>query len=498
MKIQQYLLPIIGLAIFTSLTVKAQNRQPTTKANLLLIITDEHNFRTLGAYRDLLSKDQALMWGDTVVTTPNLDYLAKNGVLFNSMYASSPVCSPSRSSMFTGLYPQNAGVPQNNYIMKQDVPTLADVLTENGYETGYGGKWHLSGEDKPGWAPKHNYGFKDNRFMFNRGHWKNLNIKSDGTPYVVGGGDNPNYASKAQSANDKTFTTDWLTNRAIDFIDEHKTKPFFYVLSYPDPHGPDKVRPPYDTMYADVKFEMPKTFYKKIKDTDPLWQQTDPKKQPKKMQASLQNYFGMVKLLDDNLGRLISKLRNENLLDNTLLVFSSDHGDLLGEHHRINKGNPQEGSAKIPFVMHYPNGIKKGLVVHEAANTTDWMDTFLSLLAVKNYDPAITDGRDLTPLINKTTGTKWQDVTFVRIQGWVGAFSDRYKLVLSSAIKPAEPWLIDTFNDPDEVKNVIHLTENKTHVQALAKSLQEYGKQFKDPVVQEKYFQQQLAKLIDN
>lgn len=477
MKIQRYLTSIVLTAsLVSSYAIHAKSQTATaqkTKPNLVLIVTDEHNFRTLGAYRAQLSKDQALMWGETVVDTPNLDYLAKNGVLFNSMYASSPVCSPSRSSMFTGLYPQNAGVPQNNAVMKKDVPTIANVLNNHGYKTGYAGKWHLSGNAKPGWAPEYDYGFTDNRFMFNRGHWKNLDIKPDGTPFVVGGGDNANYANKAQTADDKTFTSDWITNRAIDFIDEHKNTPFFYVLSYPDPHGPDKVRPPYDTMYANTKFDMPRTFHKKINKDDPYWQQNDPKKVPKKMQASIQNYFGMVKLLDDNLGRLVDKLKANGQLDNTLIVFSSDHGDLLGEHHRINKGNPQEGSAKIPFVMHYPNVIEKGLVVNQAANTTDWMDTFLALLNIKNHNENSTNGRDLTPLLNQSTTTKWQDETFVRIQGWVGAFTDRYKLVLASKSKPAEPWLIDTFNDPDELQNVIHMPEHKSLVKKLALALKE-------------------------
>jgi uncharacterized sulfatase len=491
---------LLSISVLLSANAFAQNNTDTsnqTKPNLLLIITDEHNFRTLGAYRDQLSSDQALMWGDTVVETPHLDYLAKNGVIFNSMYASSPVCSPSRGSMFTGLYPQNNGVPQNNKVLKKDIPTIADVLNTNGYSTGYAGKWHLSGNEKPGWQPKYNYGFTDNRYMFNRGHWKVLDIKENGQPFVVGGDKNPKYASLAAKANDKTFATDWLTNRAIDFIEEQKNTPFFYVISYPDPHGPDSVRKPYDTMYAGVTFEMPKTFHKKIDKKAPFWQQTDPKKYPKRMQDSLRNYFGMVKLLDDNLGKLIDKLKATKQLNNTIIVFSSDHGDLLGEHHRINKGNPQEGSAKIPFVMHYPNGINKGTVVNQAANTTDWMDTFLSLMNVQHNTNA-TDGRDLTPLLTQSKTTKWNDVTFVRIQGWVAAFTDRYKLVLASNAKKAEPWLIDTFDDPNELQNMIHKPENRLVINKLAKALKSYGEKFNDPIVQEDYFQSQLSQLLEN
>ncbi|MCD6355267.1 MAG: sulfatase-like hydrolase/transferase [Prolixibacteraceae bacterium] len=106
--------------------------------NLLLIQTDEHNFRTLGCYREQLSHDQAFVWGEGInVETPNIDVLAHNGVLFTKFYAATPVCSPSRGSLVSGMYPQHTGVPVNDVPMRDDVVTFAQVLSENGYQTGF-------------------------------------------------------------------------------------------------------------------------------------------------------------------------------------------------------------------------------------------------------------------------------------------------------------------------------------------------------------------------
>ena len=223
--------------------------------NLLVIHTDEHNFRTLGCYRKILPPEQALMWGDAVVETPHIDRLANEGAICTSFYATSPVCSPSRASFVSGRYPQNTPVVTNNVAMDDDIVTFAEILRRGGYATGYAGKWHLDGTSKPGWTPKRNFGFEDNRYMFNRGHWKLLKI-ANGKPMVGTGKGKPSYSPIGDK---KTFTTDWLCDRTIDFMDAHKNKPFCYMVSIPDPHGPDTVRSPYDTMFKHQKYTQPRS-----------------------------------------------------------------------------------------------------------------------------------------------------------------------------------------------------------------------------------------------
>lgn len=128
-----------------------------------------------------MSPQEAEVWGKgVVVETPNIDFLANNGVLCNRLYATTPVSSPSRSSFMTGLYPQQTSVVTNNIPMDTTVVTFAEELLKDGYHTGYIGKWHLDGPAKPGWEPKHHFGFADNRYMMNRGHYKRIVEKVDG------------------------------------------------------------------------------------------------------------------------------------------------------------------------------------------------------------------------------------------------------------------------------------------------------------------------------
>ena len=132
------------------------------RPNLLIIHTDEHHFGTLGCY------------GGRVVETPNIDSLAAQGAICTSFYATTPVCSPSRAAFVSGRYPQKPPGVTNTIPMSDDVETCAEILGRQGYATGYAGKWHLDGTGKPQWAPKRKFGFQDNRYMFNRGHWKQM------------------------------------------------------------------------------------------------------------------------------------------------------------------------------------------------------------------------------------------------------------------------------------------------------------------------------------
>ncbi|MED5278503.1 MAG: sulfatase-like hydrolase/transferase, partial [Verrucomicrobiota bacterium] len=150
------------------LTALAQAFAAAKPYNVLVIQTDEHHFKTLGCY------------GGKIVSTPNIDWIAKNGAIATSFYATTPVCSPSRAALVSGRYPQATPVTNNNIPLGDDVVTFAEILRRKGYQTGYSGKWHLDGLGKPQWSPKRNFGFEDNRYMFNRGHWKKFAFSKAG------------------------------------------------------------------------------------------------------------------------------------------------------------------------------------------------------------------------------------------------------------------------------------------------------------------------------
>ncbi len=484
---------LIILSLFRCSEKEIEQKEDTTfKPNLLIIQTDEHNFRTLGCYREQLSHEQAFMWGDgNNVETPNIDYLAKNGVLFTKYYAATPVCSPSRGTLISGMYPQHTGVPKNDLPLNDNIVSYSEVLGNNGYKTGFIGKWHLDGTGKPQWEPERDFGFADNRYMYNRGHWKKLEDTPEG-PIVATTNNNgtPNY--DLDGADETTFTTDFLTDKTIEFIEENKDNPFSMYLSYPDPHGPDRVRAPYDGMYTAMNFEKPRTFNLDASIV-PSW--AKPEKNPK---LTHDQYFGMIKCIDDNIGRLITYLREKELLDKTIIVFTSDHGDLRAEHGKHNKGNPLEASAKIPFVVYYPAKIPAGTVVENAINTVDFAPTLLTFMDQKV--PSQMEGRDFSNLLtNPESQDSFEDITFMRSTGlsdqgnWTAAVTSRYKLILS---KNDIPWLIDMETDPDELINFINESDKTSIVKELANKLNEYAERHSDPFLQGTKMADDLKELL--
>ena len=452
-------------SLVTALAATAGQAGP----NLLIVHTDEHHFNTLGCY------------GGRIVQTPNVDWLAENGAMCTSFYATTPVCSPSRAAFVSGRYPHHTPVVTNNIPLDDTMVTFADILAKQGYATGYAGKWHLDGTGKPQWEPERKFGFADNRFMFNRGHWKKMEDTPAG-PRVAARNQKgqPGYA--VADADENSFTTDWLANKAVDFIQLNKRRQFCYMVSLPDPHGPNTVRAPYDTMYDNVDVPIPATLHKTAEQT-PKWGAKDKKVTEASLRKIMPQYYGMVKCIDDNLGRLLDTLRQSGLIDNTIVVFTADHGDLCGEHGRLNKGVPYEGSAKIPMVIYYPKKIKPGTVIDQALSCVDFLPTILALMDVETAGRE--EGRDASGLFVGQGASAWHDVAFIRgtsrdvnRAGWLGAVTDDYKLVYSPQDRP---WLFDLKKDPQELTNFFSHPEYRDVVKRLTGELIEYCKKYGDP-----------------
>ncbi len=483
----------LQLALAAALPLAAQ---AATKPNLLFIVTDEHSFRTLGCYRELMDKEQAEMWGPgNVVETPNLDRIAHNGVTFNRMYCSTPTSTPARAAMFTGFYgvqlcmENNSAKPGDGKYLKADVPTIAQSLQKAGYKTGYAGKIHLaearSKDQHEWWSPYpvghegYNYGFEDNKYMFNGGHCKWLGIGKDGFPYFlnkaeyVGVEDGRDIFKDVKTGNKAVTMTDFLSNCAIDFIDKNSDKPFYYVLSIPDPHTGDLGTGRYNTMYTHMKFQKPISYdfgvAAKEANDEANWQHADGKA-TKIVEYNIAQYFGMVKHIDDNIGRILDKLEQTGVLENTIIVFTADHGELMGEHARMNKGTVHEASARVPFIMCHGMKSKnplvpRGVVNNLAANTTDWMPTFMSLLGV---EPLKGMGRDLTPILDGNAPKGWNNVTFCT-KRFIAAMDSKHKLHVNSSEKRA--WFMDTDRDPNEMTNLIDDPAYNEVIVKLAKEL---------------------------
>ena len=447
--------------LFTAIGQASMQAEPY---NVLVIQTDEHHFKTLGCY------------GGRIVETPNIDWIANHGAIATSFYATTPVCSPSRGALISGRYPQNTPVTNNNISLGDHVVTFAEVLRRKGYKTGYAGKWHLDGLGKPQWAPIRKFGFDDNRYMFNRGHWKKFEITNDGPRVAAIKRGKPFYG--VENADKESFSTDWLANRTIDFINTNKAKPFCYMVSFPDPHGPNTVRKPYDTMYKDVNVPIPVSVNKPRSQT-PRWAAGDPKITADTVRLLMPKYYGMIKCLDDNIGRILDALRKNGQIDNTIIVFTSDHGDLCGEHGRLNKGVPYEGSARIPFLFYCPGKIPAGTIVNQALSCVDFVPTLFALTGDKL--PKGVDGRDASALF-RGSKNQWEDIAFIRSTStgkpWLAAITDRYKIIYSSL---GDPWLFDLKTDPDELHNAFTKPNAQRIVKRLTAKLAAYTKHHNDP-----------------
>ena len=458
-----------------------QENKLEEKPNLIIIHTDEHNFRTLGCYRETMSDEQALMWGrEAIVETPNIDRLAEEGVLCHNWYATSPVCTPSRASMVTGLYPIATGSPINDMPLNDDVITFAQILKEAGYATSYIGKWHLDGDARPGFAPERKFGFDDNRYMINRGHWKTLGEDENGLIILDEIHPGGWAIFDPDKADETSFTTDFLTDRTLEIIERDKEKPFAVMLSIPDPHGPDKVRRPYNEMYTHLAFEEPPTMDMSGREI-PGWSNLDVNAARSFIQNRISEYFGMVKCIDDNVGRILDYLEAEGLDKNTIVVFTSDHGDLMGEHGKVNKGVPYEASAKVPFPLRYPGKVKPGKQIEKAYTMADFAPTILGLIGI-DHSAYSFHGIDASyDFTSKKKKIKDDRIVYMTnaYGNWVAAVNNQYKLVLSPHDKP---WLFDLQKDPNEIINFYNKPEYKETAQELQKELFRQMELYQEPL----------------
>lgn len=413
------------------------------KPNVLIIYTDEHNYKTIEAYLPYTAESERYPWGEDLdLETPNINYLAENGVLMTGCYASTPVSTPSRASFQTGCYAHKTNCATNDQVLDVTLKTFAEIFQDNGYSTGYIGKWHLSGSAKPGWDPDPNYGWEDNYYMMNRGHYKSV---KDGTT-------SPQIVSPEKTLQDGyDFMTNYLGEKTINFIEENKDVPFLCMVSIPDPHGPEVVTADYYNMYSSLDYSQPESALKDMS-LYPAWASgstvlTD---------SVMASYWGMVKCVDDNVGYIIESLRENDLMDNTIIIFTSDHGDMLGEHAREDKSVPLESSLKVPFIMYAPNILPQGAAVTEAVSNIDVYPTLVDICGLVDEDDTQVDGISILPLLKGEDGYVGRNCVFSRSTGddtgWLAATTDRYKLVLTSTTGDAQ-WLLDREVDPGEYTN---------------------------------------------
>ena len=332
--------------------------------NVLFVLVDQWRYSAMGhGYHH-----------DKVVRTPNLDKLAKDGAHWQWCYAAQPVCTPNRSAIITGRYPHQTNMESNNNLLPQEERCIAHEFTEAGYNCHYIGKWHMDGGALPGYVEP---GWRRRGFTtfegFNRGH--------GGSKYLSSASFD-NDGNRIDDSVAGIYEPTYQTDMAINFIEKNKKHPFFCYLSWGPPHQDNTstgYTPPPEHDIYDVS-EM--VLRPNVPDGTNATNQA--------------RYFGHCTAMDKEFGRLMDTLKKNGLEDNTLVVFNSDHGDMLRSHNLTYKGKPEEESCHIPLLMRLPDRIKPGQIITNSVNTVDLMPTILSLCGLNVPDTCV--GKDKSSL----------------------------------------------------------------------------------------------------
>jgi len=409
------------------------------KPNVVLIITDDQGIGDLSLH------------GNPILKTPHLDKIAETGVRFSRFYVA-PVCAPTRASLLTGRYYYRTGVVDTfvgRALMHPDEVTIAEALAKAGYRTGQFGKWHL-GDNYP--LRPQDQGFAESLMLRGGG----LGQPSDppgGSSYF-----DPHLEHNGKAVQPKGYVTDVITDAALDFIDKAGKEPFFVYLAYNAPHGPLEVPADYHAMYKGKDLgpdSFPKGGYP--------WKLDQP--------DGMAKLYGMVKNIDDNVGRLLARLEQRQLRENTIVVFLTDNGPQQ-ERYRMGlrglKASVFEGGVRVPFFVSWPGGLKAGRVVSTPAAHIDVLPTLLELCGTERGPGRPLDGKSLVPLL-KEDAPKWDDRTLY-VQWHRGevpelgrafaAIGPRWKLVQPAGVQPNATWknaplqLFDLLPDPYEQKDV--------------------------------------------
>ena len=367
--------------------------------NLVFIFSDQQRYDTMACY------------GNSWINTPNLNGLALRSFIFRNAYVTQPVCTPSRASIMTGLYPHTAGPVLNGIAMDNDVPCIAEMVSP-AYHCGYFGKWHLGHGDRA------QHGFTTwvstedgHRGQFFRGG--PLSNHSDYHRHLLDNGFQPNrdageimtFASTGRTGMPAEYQmAPYLGDRAAEFIDRNRDQPFVMYVSCVEPHSP--YIGPLQNMYNPADLPVGPTFLKKPENVSLLhrvkadyymsymnggdasgdayltgWAAVGEDVTTEAGWRALRaHYFASVSLVDMMVGKITAALERNGLSDNTIVVFTSDHGDLLGDHAMLEKRSFYEESARVPLLMAVPSLSREPREIGGAFSHIDLVPTLLDLL----------------------------------------------------------------------------------------------------------------------
>lgn len=397
----RFMFPILALLCAISFSSCSAVGEGDPAPNFVFILVDDLGWADLGCY------------GSTFHESPNIDRLAGESLRFTSAYAACPVCSPTRTSIMTGKYPArtgvtdwikgrqsyNAGLPNDKLLpkefefeMKLEEVTIAEALKQAGYKTFFAGKWHM-GEDSIYW-PEHQ------GFDINKGGW------SVGSPR--GGYFSPYTNPRLDSGPEGENLTDRLTDESIQFLEERGEEPFLLYLSFYTVHTPLQAKPELIEKYK-KKMENEGLDPAAMETTDREWIKYAPARGRfvERTQQGHPVYAAMIETLDNNVGRLMDKLKELELEENTIVFFMSDNGGLSTAEGsptsnlplRGGKGWMYEGGIREPMFIKWPGSGSRGKLSHVPVSSTDFYPTILEMAGLDPMPEQHKDGISLAPML---------------------------------------------------------------------------------------------------
>ena len=460
---------LVAICALASGGVVAGSRAaPPERLNLISIVTDDQGRWAVGAY------------GNKEIQTPNMDRLAREGALFTNAFVVTPVCSPSRATFLTGRYPTELGI--TDWIapveadaglgMPTNVVTWPQVLQRNGYRTGLIGKWHL------GWKPEHHPTKRGFHHFFG----------------FLGGGARPVNPTLEQNGKDKRFDgplPDILTDDALRFVERNRARPFALSLHFRAPHLP----------YGPV----PEVDSAPFKDLDP----TIPKARGidvQQVKKWTRDYYASIHSVDRNIGRLLDRLDELKLTGKTIVMFTSDHGYMIGHHGIHTKGNgvwvaggvngPKrpnmfEDAIRVPLIIRWPGVAKPGSKIDAHVSTLDTFRSVLGMLDVPAPKAVQARGVDFSETLKRSVApaTGAEEVLFGQydLHNSGLAFmrmlrTPEWKLVRYHYANFQDE-LYDLKNDPGETRNLYRRPQHREVRERMEKQLRKYEKAIDDPIL---------------
>ena len=403
------------------------------KKNILFIFTDQQHRYALGCM------------DNPDVMTPNLDQLAQRGSLFRRCYSNNPLCGPFRGSLMTGQYTSRCGVMDNKSPLPQGTTTFADAFNAGGYQTSWVGKWHLGGNGNQPIPEELRGGFQRFKgYQCYNGFYQDVCF----------------YDEQNQEHRYDYHRTDVTTDIAISEL-EHMScqdKPFLLMMSYQAPHYPEQPAPEFEAMYTGRKMIRrpncqdidPYTPTVSPRSPRPVENDPDFQRYGNNLDEYIRLYNAMCTQIDANVGRLLAALDRLGIADNTLVVFTSDHGDMQGSHGLKNKCVPHEESAGIPLIMYGP-GLSGGRVTDNLVSGIDMMPTCLELAGLPPVESV--DGTSIASFLQGESATT-QDAIFSECGDWCMIVKSGWKLAAKRRGDDLSPMLMTHLDaDPFELNN---------------------------------------------